>query len=681
MSVDSKSGCGIRWGAAVLAAVLAVAAAGGSARAQQHPLDPLTAAELAEVGSILTASGPFSPATNFAWITLDEPPKAEVAAFVSGAEFPRRASVAAIDYARQKTYAVVVDIRARRIASLTDLQGLQPGLTDRDLVVARTIVDADRGIREALVRRGIRIPGRVSEAVELVTMAIGYDPGLEGNRARLVRVLFTSDRSAINDFSPFIDTLMAVVDLYSKRVIKLYDNDGVANIKVPHDIFDPAVRGPDVEAKPIVATQPEGRNFSITGNVVTWQNWQFRFAFNAREGLVLHQVAFNDGGRSRPVLYRASLAGLVTLYGDPGDLWSWMEYDDEANFGLGHLATAVRAGREVPATAVTLGAVLPDAQRPGFSSEVADRIYVYERDGGNLMYYEQDNRRIQARASELVVGFLVSLGNYAYGINWVFKQDGSFAFEAELAGEVLTKLVAAETCEICKLLVAGPGATNTTRTYEPQGDDRYGTLVYPKLAAVNHQHWFNLRLDFDIDGTGNAALERNVKRLPADGHYFTTTYTVFGKASDAKRHAEGHGSRTWMIYNPHSLNRYGRPAGYAVVPMDHSQTIVPRARERGPQGFTFNHFWVTRQRDGQLYANGAYPSQAPNNYADALFDYANSDPIFDQDIVVWYSMGSTHLPRPEDFPLMTNMKMSVLFRPDGFFERNPVLGLGRIEQQ
>jgi hypothetical protein len=129
MSVDSKSGCGIRWGAAVLAAVLAVAAAGGSARAQQHPLDPLTAAELAEVGSILTASGQFSPATNFAWITLDEPPKAEVAAFVSGAEFPRRASVAAIDYARQKTYAVVVDIRARRIASLTDLQGLQPGLT------------------------------------------------------------------------------------------------------------------------------------------------------------------------------------------------------------------------------------------------------------------------------------------------------------------------------------------------------------------------------------------------------------------------------------------------------------------------------------------------------------------------------------------------------------------------
>src|SRR5262249_27272218 len=148
---------------------------------------------------ILTASGQFSLATNFAWITLDEPPKAEVAAFTPGADFPRRASVAAIDYARQKTFAAIVDIRARRIVSLTDLQGLQPGLTGRDLTIASTIVDADRGIREALVRRGIRIPGAVSEAVQLVTMAIGYDPSFEGNRARLVRVLFTPDRDAIND--------------------------------------------------------------------------------------------------------------------------------------------------------------------------------------------------------------------------------------------------------------------------------------------------------------------------------------------------------------------------------------------------------------------------------------------------------------------------------------------------
>jgi primary-amine oxidase len=667
------------WSSAILAGTLACALCGSSARAQQHPLDPLTAGELATIGDVLRASAEFSPTTNFAWITLAEPPKALVTAFTPGASFPRRASVAAIDYEKKKASSVIVDINARRIESVTDLNGLQPGLTDRDMGVARAIIDADPAVKEALVRRGFKIPGRVSDVVLLMTMAIGHDPSLEGTSTRLVRVLFTSDREAINDFSPFIDTLMAIVDLYGKRVIKLYDRAGVANIKVPHDVFDPAVRGAETSAKPVVATQPEGRNFTVDGNVVTWQGWQLRYGFNAREGLVLYQIGFDDHGRRRPVVYRASLSALLTLYGDPSELWSWMEYDDEGNFGLGYLASAVRPGHEVPATALTLPVVLPDARQPGSSEQLADRIYVYERDAGNLMYYEQEGRRIHARATELVIGVLVSLGNYAYGVNWVFKQDGSFAFEAELAGEVLSKLVAAETCEVCKLIVAGPGASAETRTYEAQGDDRYGTLVHPNLAAVNHQHWFNLRLDFDLDGPGNAALERNIKRTQGDARFFTTTYTVFGKAADARRHAEGHGSRAWLIYNPHVLSPTGRPAGYAVVPMDNAQTIIPRAREKGPQGLTASHFWVTRQRDGELYANGAYPSQAQRTYSDALPAYAGNEPIFDQDIVVWYSLGSTHVPRPEDYPLMTNMKMSVLFRPDGFFLRNPVLGLGRVQ--
>jgi len=43
--------------------------------------------------------------------------------------------------------------------------------------------------------------------------------------------------------------------------------------------------------------------------------------------------------------------------------------------------------------------------------------------------------------------------------------------------------------------------------------------------------------------------------------------------------------------------------------------------------------------------------------------------------VVWYSLGETHVPRPEDFPLMPNAKLSVSFVPDGFFAKNPALEL------
>jgi hypothetical protein len=42
----------------------------------------------------------------------------------------------------------------------------------------------------------------------------------------------------------------------------------------------------------------------VDGNLVKWQRWQVRLSFNYREGLVLHNVAYEDGGRLRPVMHR-----------------------------------------------------------------------------------------------------------------------------------------------------------------------------------------------------------------------------------------------------------------------------------------------------------------------------------------------------------------------------------------
>jgi primary-amine oxidase len=102
--------------------------------------------------------------------------------------------------------------------------------------------------------------------------------------------------------------------------------------------------------------------------------------------------------------------------------------------------------------------------------------------------------------------------------------------------------------------------------------------------------------------------------------------------------------------------------------------MFSRRREREPAGFTFHHVWVTPHRNGELYAAGAYPNQANSSYADTLYSYADNSSVYDEDIVLWYSMGETHVPRPEDFPLMSSKKISVVFQPDGFFERNPMLG-------
>jgi primary-amine oxidase len=406
---------------------------------------------------------------------------------------------------------------------------------------------------------------------------------------------------------------------------------------------------------------------------------------------VLYQVAFNDAGRKRSILYRASVAEIATAYGDPAESWNWTEYFEGGEFGLGFLALDVRPGREVPTNAMTLRTLLPDGATPRFGVPFEDRIYVYERDAGNLMYHRQGNLAFHARATELVMGFAVSAGNYVYGFNWVFRQDGSFAFEAEMGGEILTKFIGGNACGICESLAKGPGPKGESETYRSSGNDQYGRRVHPALVGIHHQHWFNLRLDFDIDGTANAVMENNIERVDkdgkrergdGDGRFFTVTHTVFGKAKDARRHMSEATARSWTVYNPASLKEGRGPSGYTLMPMENTATTFSRAREAEPRpGFTFHHFWVTPYRHGQHYASGAYPYQSKPTSTDALPHYANDDSIYDKDVVVWYSLGQTHLVRPEDYPLISNMKISVVFRPDGFFERNPALGLGRVHKE
>jgi len=646
-----------------------------------HPLDPLTAGELMIVQDVLAKSGKFSPSTNFVWIELAEPLKAVVENFKPGAEFARQARIAAVDFEKMRTFEVVVDIRAAGIISIRDLGQLQPGITDPDIAIAKSVVDSDAGIRQALVNRGMNISGKVSDATHVLYYSIGHDRSLDAIHHRLMRVIFASDQNAVNAGSPLVGGVMAVIDLYSRQVIKLYDFPGVPSKTVPHDIFDPNILGTLNKASTPAVPKSDWAP-TIADNVITWRNWRFRYGFNLREGLVLYQISFNDSGNWRSIVYRASVSEVVTTYADPDRLWSWMEVFDEGGGGLGLSSLPVQPSHEVPANADVLDVLLPEPGLPRSSSTLANRIYVYERDGGNLMYYWQDGRTVQVRSTELVVGFLAALGNYDYAFNWIFKEDGSFTFAVELAGEVLTKFVRAQRCQVCEL--ADSKARGGSRTIESHGDDRYGTLVYPNVVAVNHQHWFNVRLNFDIDGTDNAAMENNIRWLDrhraasrADGQPpFVQTHTVFARAADAKRDVNDEVSRTWTIYNPRSLNRLGRPAGYTIVPGENTSTQFPASRKKGTMGFTFHHFWVTPLRERELYAAGSYPDEAKKDYSDTLYSYANNESIYNKDIVVWYSLGMTHVPRPEDYPIMSEAKLSVTFVPDGFFSRNGALGRG-----
>jgi primary-amine oxidase len=105
-----------------------------------------------------------------------------------------------------------------------------------------------------------------------------------------------------------VEGLVVTVDLDRREVVDVQDHGAVdlpphpANYEQPW-LHDPA-NVPRVETirddiTPIHITQPEGPSFTVDGHAVSWQKWHLRIGFTPREGLVLHDVSYDDHGTRR----------------------------------------------------------------------------------------------------------------------------------------------------------------------------------------------------------------------------------------------------------------------------------------------------------------------------------------------------------------------------------------------
>jgi primary-amine oxidase len=152
---------------------------------------------------------------------------------------------------------------------------------------------------------------------------------------------------------------------------------------------------------------------------------------------------------------------------------------------------------------------------------------------------------------------------------------------------------------------------------------------------------------------------------------------VLPREKDAQRDMSMADARTWRVLNPAQKNGLGMERGYILVPGVNS---IPYALEgslaRKRAGFMDHHVWVTRHRPGELYAGGDYPNQSEGG--DGLPRYASkNEPIENTDVVLWYTLNVTHVPRPEEWPVMPTTHVGFRLIPAGFFEANPALDVPR----
>ena len=100
--------------------VLAIAT---SALAADHPLDPLSAEEIARAAEIVRSHRQFPRGALFPVVALREPAKAEVLAWQAGTPFRREAQVVVLDRAANRTYEAVADLNAGKVSAFVPKPG------------------------------------------------------------------------------------------------------------------------------------------------------------------------------------------------------------------------------------------------------------------------------------------------------------------------------------------------------------------------------------------------------------------------------------------------------------------------------------------------------------------------------------------------------------------------------
>jgi primary-amine oxidase len=637
-----------------------------SAVSTVHPLDPLTATEIQAAIAALKVHPDVPAQALFPVVSLHEPPKAEVLGYAAGSPFRREAFIVVFDRQGNRTFEAIVDLGTRAVASIKRIEGAQPAITFEELDRVPALVRADPTWQEAMKKRGLT---NFAE-IHVDPWAPGLlDPATEPRTTRWVRALSYLKGRQKNVYARPIEGVVALVDLNQMRVERVLDTGVLPLPPQAADLDERSVGRQRVGPKPLQHVQPLGPSFTVRGQEVRWQKWRFRFAVHPREGLVIHTVGYEDEGRVRPVLYRASLSEMVVPYADPAANWSFRSAFDEGEYGLGRLTAALEVGTDAPAHARLFSAVYADDH--GKPVTVPRAVAIYERDGGLLWkhfeYYS--NTTDSRRARELVVFSLVTVGNYDYGFNWIFRQDGTIEVQAVLTGIMLAKGVAMTTANGAH---GGNGGS----------DGHYWHLVAPNVAAPHHQHFLNMRLDLDVDGPVNAVREINTRSVPPGPdnparNAFVMEATALRSEHDARRDLDLASARRWLVVNPGQQNALGQSTGYLLHPGENS---IPYLHADSPirrrADFVNHHFWATQFDATELHAAGDYPNQS--DPGGGLMQWtAGNRPLEGQDVVVWYTFGITHVPRPEEWPIMSVTTAGFKLLPVSFFSRNPALDVPR----
>jgi primary-amine oxidase len=253
--------------------------------------------------------------------------------------------------------------------------GMQPGLAPEEVSDAEDIMRSDPRVIEAARQVGVEPDQLYADG-----WSIGYDDRFPTSM-RLQQCLVYARKSPHENLYAHPMDFYVVLDSNEKKVlsidfpkhrgpvgsddpdgrpgpVSMDVQEGLAHaererIPPPMQSFDylpdlmkedssmPALRQ---DLKPLHITQPEGVSYTLRGNEISWQKWNFHVGFHPRDGLVISTVTYNDAGEIRPLFYRMSVAEMVVPYGETIHPHPRKFAFDVGEYGMGTLSNSLELG-------------------------------------------------------------------------------------------------------------------------------------------------------------------------------------------------------------------------------------------------------------------------------------------------------------------------------------------------
>ncbi|KAE9966531.1 hypothetical protein BLS_006945 [Venturia inaequalis] len=351
---------------------------------------------------------------------------------------------------------------------------------------------------------------------------------------------------------------------------------------------------------------------------VEWMGFSFYMGVSQQLSLALFNINFDD----ERIIYELQMQEAVALYASNDPLRSKTFYLDSKaiqNYGFGAGLNRLIPGWDCPQTAVYLDTPFKNGS-----------ICIFERDAGFPLAHHRGNPKYVTvvKNNILVVRTISTMGNYDYMVDYQFFYDGTIEVTVRASG-----------------YIEGTHAG---------GNDDHGFKIHDALSGAMHDHVINFKLDLDINGTANT-MER-IDILPAT-EAFTGSDEVINtmkihrsfitNENQGKINWSANSATMYAVVNKDAKNAYGEYRGFRIAPGvgPPSHLIATHSSvANGTVHFAKEHLYVTKRKDTEPHSASTLNDPKLGEQHVDFGKFFDSEGIEQEDLVVWFNLGTHHVP-------------------------------------